>query len=475
MKSLLKAHKNPEMTNSNYHNRENNNRDSTRDNTRDNYRDAKEVTEAKDARYNRESKDNRDSNYIMDNLPENERSEFNIRDLKGFEEITIIKAKSESEVNSLKFPSQPLKHNTGNFTLIDNTNNYDLSIKNEIAHENKPFNNAIDIITKANNYGDAFKLTGNESQDVLKLKIANENLLEQVNMLKKKVIEDKARYENSLNLTLSQAKNKESESLAFVERLRDRHKSEIALLEESHRIKVKALDEETKKTKMEVDLVLFSEKERLAFNFQTDLENANVAFKKSLQNQKEFANTQINELRKQLDQQLELHKIVNKVDLNSKNIEEIVEKYANEKYKTLEVDKEIYESKQRTLKEFEEILHTKEKLYKSDLAEFKKRKKDLDEADKLKHKEFAEEKERIEKELKRLQDLQNSMRSLELSIKEKTEKDKLEVLHRENQKNIEIDSLRTSYNEKMNELDYKQKVLEDDKNYFKDYKEEFLK
>ena len=220
---------------------------------------------------------------------------------------------------------------------------------------------------------------------------------------------------------------------------------------------------------------LFNEKERLAINFKVDMENANLAFKKSLETQSKFSETQILDLKKQLEQQIELNKIVTKVDHSTKNIEELVTKYANEKYKTIGIDQDIFDNKQRTLKEFEDRLNAKEKLLNQDLSDFEKRKQEFGQRDKQNTSYMSEEKERIDKELKRLQELQNSMRSLEMNIKEKTEKDKLEMIHRENEKNLEVDLLRSTYNEKMNELEYKQKVLEDDKNYFKLYKEELLK
>jgi len=446
MKSLLKAHKNPEMNNNA------NNNYNTRD-TRDNY------------------------NNLMDNLQNQSNSGNNVDIYAN----VITKKSPQKEVNSIKFPianltslndeNEHTKEKTGRFTQKDLNNNYDINIKNESLTEKS----VIDIITKANNYGDAFKLTGDESSDIYKLKTANESLLDQVKLLKQKITEDKVRYENSLNMVTTQSKNKEVESLAFVERLRDRHKHEIVLLEDAHKNKIKSHDQEIKNLKMELDLQLFNEKERLAINFQSDLENSKEEFKKSLANQKVFSDNQIKDLKKQLDQQLELNKIVHKVDLSTRYIEELVEKYANEKYKTLGVDQEVFESKQRTLNEFEERLKNKERLLNNDKEELEKRKTELEERDKLKNAEYMEEKEKIDKELKRLQDLQNSMRTLELNMKEKTEKDKLELFHRENLTNMEIEGLRADYKEKMNELEYKLKILEDDKNYFKTYKDEILK
>ena len=207
MKSLLKAHKNPEMTsNTNIRERDNQN--------------------------NRET-------YLSNNI---EQPTMNYNEMSSMQQQNK-KPKSpkkrlspERVVNSMKFPTPDGNHEhiTGNFKRPNEqtSNNYpDQNIKTELHTQS-----ALDNLTRPNhNYGTLFTLTGDESIDMARMKTANSSLLEQVSLLKQKIQDDKVRYENSLSLTTSQGKLKETESLAFVERLRDRHKHEITLIEDSNK------------------------------------------------------------------------------------------------------------------------------------------------------------------------------------------------------------------------------------------------
>ena len=90
-------------------------------------------------------------------------------------------------------------------------------------------------------------------------------------------------------------------------------------------------------------------------------------------------------------------------------------------------------------------------------------------------KDFQEERLKIEKESKRLFDLQNTLKVLEYNSKEKFDKDKLELEHKVQQLKMETDELKNEYFQKLNDVEYQKKMLLEEKSFFEKYKDEAIK
>ena len=160
------------------------------------------------------------------------------------------------------------------------------------------------------------------------------------------------------------------------------------------------------------------------------------------------------------------------MESSSKQIDDILHKFTNEKQESHLNDKINMDTKEKYLIEMEEKLREQEKSLATEKEGILQMRKDFELRELEKRKENQEEKIRIEREILRLQDLQNSLKMLEFNSKEKYEREKMELTQRQAEMKIEVDSIKSEYQQRFNEVDYQQKILTEEKKFFEKSKEE---
>jgi hypothetical protein len=202
------------------------------------------------------------------------------------------------------------------------------------------------------------------------------------------------------------------------------------------------------------------------------MDSRNHKHTEEMNSMKRFYEDQISTIKAQLDKQIELNKSLSKLELSSKQLEDIVQKIQQEKDKSMVNEKSNIENKEKFLKDWEDRLSDLDKNLIREKEMIMKMRSDFEMRELEKKKDTQEEKSRIEKEIIRMQELQNSLKVLEYNAKEKYERDRLEIIQKQNEMKNETDSLKSEYNNKLNEMEYQKKLFVEEKTYFEKYREE---
>jgi hypothetical protein len=309
----------------------------------------------------------------------------------------------------------------------------------------------------------------------IKSALEKEHYESQINSLKTRLEDDKKRYESLLQEEREKSKRKEQDLNSFIEELKLRHKDELKSNEEKNRSTIDSLNEDIKKIRSEIDKEILQEKERMSLLHKSDLESQENIFKKNLENQKKFFEEQNETLKKQLQQQIEFNKLANKVEVSSKQIEDILGKFYQEKDKSIETEKSTLEMREKYLSDLEEKIKENEKMLIKEREIVSNQRRDNELREIEKKRELQEERNRIEKEILRLQELQNSLKVLEFNAKEKYEREKLEIMQKHSEMKIELDTLKNDFHQKLNDLEYNKKIFEEEKKFFEKFKDEAIK
>lgn len=311
--------------------------------------------------------------------------------------------------------------------------------------------------------------------DAFKLKLENENLKSKIETLTSMLDQEKKRSNQNYEDDHDKIKKIKQDNESFILDLKKKHKQEIAELEERYKLNLNTINEEKRRMKMDLEQELMAEKERVKLLHDAELENKEALHKKNLEEQKKFYASQNESLNQRLQQQIELNKLATKVESNSKLVEEIIMKFQSDKEKILQSEKYMVDNKEKYLSEQEERLKKLEDVLLADKENLLKMRKDLELNDMQKRTELREERQRIDKELGRLTEMQASLKDMEYNAKERFEKERLELLKKMNDAQTELDNYKSQYKSKINELEYQKRMLCDEKEFFEKYKEEAIK
>lgn len=310
---------------------------------------------------------------------------------------------------------------------------------------------------------------------IYKAKIDKEYYEAQITSLKQTISEEKARYDSMLSEEKEKLRKRDQENAKFVEELRTRQKEEIVSLDEKYKSRIDILNEENRRIRNEINQEIQNERDRMNTLHKSDLEMQEATFAKNSDQQRKFFEDQNETLKKQLQQQIEFNKLASKVEVSSKQIDTILDKFFKEKERSVDLDKSTINNKEVFLKEQEEKLKETEKMIQLEKESLMKMRQDFELREIERRKENQEEKNRIEREVLRLQELQNSLKILEFNAKEKYEREKLEMIQKQSDMKHDVDSLKNDYHQKITDLEYQRKILVEEKNFFEKYKEEAIK
>jgi hypothetical protein len=287
--------------------------------------------------------------------------------------------------------------------------------------------------------------------------------------------ETKSRYERLLTEEREKWLRREVEFTNLTEELKGKHKNEIRYFEENSRNIKQTYSNEGLNFKAEIEREVQMERERLSFIHKHDLENQESIHSKNMQQQKKLFEEQNDTLRKQLQQQLEFNKLANKVETSSNKIEDILLKFNLERDKCFDSEKYSQDTREKFLNDYEEKLKENEKQLHVERENIHKLRQEFELRHLEKKRENQEERVRLEKEILRLQELQNSLKNMEFHSKEKYEREKLELSHKQSEWKIEIETIKNNYYQKLSDLEYKERMMTEDKSYFEKYKDEVYK
>jgi len=239
------------------------------------------------------------------------------------------------------------------------------------------------------------------------------------------------------------------------------------MIEENHKKNLENLSEDNSRLRKEIDIAINNERERLTMLHNSDLENKENIMKRALEDQKRFFEEQNNTLKMTIQQNIEFNKLASKLEISSKQVEDMVKKFVDEKDKLGKSEKENTIDKERYLKEYDEKLKSFEKSLSSEKEMLNNIRSELETRESEKKKEFLQERAKLDIESKRLYELQNTLKILEYNSKEKFDKDKLELEHKVQELKMETDSLKSEYHQKLSDVEYQ--------SFFEKYKEEAIK
>jgi hypothetical protein len=188
-----------------------------------------------------------------------------------------------------------------------------------------------------------------------------------------------------------------------------------------------------------------------------------------------FFEEQNNTLKMTLQQNIEFNKLASKLEISSKQVEDIMKRFVDDKEKIVKSEKENSTEKEKFLNEYDEKLKTYEKNLQVEKEQLVNLKKTMEMRESEKKREFQEERTKIEKESERLHDLQNTLKVLEYNAKEKFDREKLELEHKLQQLKMETDSLKNEYHQKIGDAEYQRKMLIEERSFFEKYKDEAMK
>ena len=253
--------------------------------------------------------------------------------------------------------------------------------------------------------------------------------------------------------------------------MKEKHKNDLEQYENTFKVREDSLKDEIARLKKEIDESVENERNKNKMLHQAEVETLERNWQNKLDNQKKDFERQNEILNKQLQQQIEVNKLANKVENSSNQINELMEKITKEKSDQNESNRLYRES----LVAFEERLKRMEEDLKEEKTLFTKSKMDYEKELSEKKKVNAEETSRIKKEIARLEQMQDKFKLEQYESKEKFEREKIDLVSKHDEMKLELETLKANYQSKLNEVEYQKKILEEEKKYFDKYKEESLK
>ena len=334
----------------------------------------------------------------------------------------------------------------------------------KIVHEDAPVNK-VEQQTLQNKIS-SMSVNPEKKDNIVIPSIMSNN--DNIKQFQNQIDEMKKNYEAKLD---EQKKDYEKQ----IEIIRSNHSNEIASMKSVYEEKEKLLNQEIERLKNESSSLLQNERDRLNSLHQEELSVKEEKHKKELQDKDNYYKGQIEEVKKQTKQQNELNILTKKFEASSRQIEELAAKLEKANEKTLRVNQDALIEKEIKLQSKEERLKETERNILVEKELLLKEKQEMELKETQRKKEIQNEKMKIEKEIIRLQQLQNTLKSLEYQSKEKHDKDSMALSYKENEMKMEIDNLMNNYNTKKSELDYNIKMFEQEKKFFEKFKEDAFK
>ena len=286
-----------------------------------------------------------------------------------------------------------------------------------------------------------------------------QSLLNRIKELEKEI--------SSQNQQLTDAQNAHTNTLLNRERL---HKEELDQLNERHALTLRNKDNEIK-TLRESKLRAFDkEKQNLLSAHANALSALQSNYALRLKQQQVELEQQHNMLQQQLEQQIALNNIMNKVESSSTNINALIDKLSHQQQAHTSLENVVIEkniSLENKLKQMEEDLRTAREAFASEKSQYETSQTE-------KRQLLLLESQTIQNELSQLEKLRLQVESQQQSARDKFVSEKDALSAQCDKTHNELTEMKASFNLKLNELRQLTQLLRDEKALFEKHKQEQL-
>lgn len=272
---------------------------------------------------------------------------------------------------------------------------------------------------------------------------------------------------SSQNQQLTDAQNAHTNTLLNRERL---HKEELDQLNERHALTLRNKDNEIK-TLRESKLRAFDkEKQNLLSAHANALSALHSNYALRLKQQQVELEQQHNMLQQQLEQQIALNNIINKVESSSTNINALLNKLSHQQQAHTSLENVVNEkniSLENKLKQMEEDLRIAREAFASEKSQYETSQTE-------KRRLLLLESQTIQNELSQLEKLRLQVESQQQSARDKFVSEKDALSAQCDKTHNELTEMKASFNLKLNELRQLTQLLRDEKALFEKHKQEQL-
>ena len=303
-----------------------------------------------------------------------------------------------------------------------------------------------------------------------------ENIYEQqISLLKSQLEEIKNTYQIQLDNEKEKTNELKNKQLKEIENLKLQLQNDLITNENIYRQKENLLKEELERIKNDIRIQLENQKNKIEIQQRNELEDIERKNKREIEKINNQNKREIDNLKDENFQMSKLDDLMKKFETSTKKIEDIAEKMNEEKEKSFIDDKYSLDNKEKSLLKLEEQLNEMEKDLILDRQNLNKKKEELSHFEIEKEKELKNERLKIDQQLYTLKQLENVLNQIDFKQREENDKNKMSLNYEENQINMKIQLFNNNLQSKIKEYEQNKKLLEEEKKFFENYKNDSIK
>ena len=303
-----------------------------------------------------------------------------------------------------------------------------------------------------------------------------ENIYEQqISLLKSQLEEIKNTYQIQLDNEKEKTNELKNKQLKEIENLKLQLQNDLITNENIYKQKENLLKEELERIKNDIRIQLENQKNKIEIQQRNELEDIERKNKREIEKINNQNKREIDNLKDENFQMSKLDDLMKKFETSTKKIEDIAEKMNEEKEKSFIDDKYSLDNKEKSLLKLEEQLNEMEKDLILDRQNLNKKKEELSSFEIEKEKELKNERLKIDQQLYTLKQLENVFNQIDFKQREESDKNKMSLNYEENHINMKIQLFNNNLQSKIKEYEQNKKLLEEEKKFFENYKNDSIK
>ncbi len=348
----------------------------------------------------------------------------------------------------------------------------------------------IETNSKANNSSKIFTITQSQKPISINHELSNNQFplnqnqiqnetekiyQQQISLLNSQLQEMKNTYQIQLDNEKEKTNELKNKQLKEIENLKLQLQNDLITNENIYRQKENLLKEELERIKNDIKIQLENQKNKIEIQQRNELEDIERKNKREVEKLNNQNKREIDNLKDENFQIAKLDELMKKFETSTKKIEDIAEKLNDEKEKSIIDDKSLLDNKEKSLLIMEEKLNEMEKDLILDRQNLNKKKEELSSFEIEKEKELKNERLKIDQQLYTLKQLENVLNQIDFKQREENDKNKMSLNYEENQINMKIQLFNNNLQSKIKEYEQNKKLLEEEKKFFENYKNDSIK
>ena len=348
----------------------------------------------------------------------------------------------------------------------------------------------IETNSKANNSSKIFTITQSQKPISINHELSNNQFplnqnqiqnetekiyQQQISLLNSQLQEMKNTYQIQLDNEKEKTNELKNKQLKEIENLKLQLQNDLITNENIYRQKENLLKEELERIKNDIKIQLENQKNKIEIQQRNELEDIERKNKREIEKINNQNKREIDNLKDENFQMSKLDDLMKKFETSTKKIEDIAEKMNEEKEKSFIDDKYSLDNKEKSLLKLEEQLNEMEKDLILDRQNLNKKKEELSSFEIEKEKELKNERLKIDQQLYTLKQLENVLNQIDFKQREENDKNKMSLNYEENQINMKIQLFNNNLQSKIKEYEQNKKLLEEEKKFFENYKNDSIK